>query len=94
LARSAVRAGSAAHRLIQRLAWTAEYAIADTEMSYYALIGLPTQQAQARARFQALMRRHRFDGVVLENNFSLRRANPAVTRNDALYAYDLYRTRW
>ena len=89
-----VEAGSAGAFLVQRLGWNLDYAVADTEISYYHLLQEPDESERARERLQELITRHRFDGVLLDSPFIGRRhlmADRPPTFNDRKEDYDRYR---
>ena len=89
-----VEAGSAGSFLVQRLGWNLDYAVEDTEISYYHLLQEPNESGRARERLQELVTRHRFDGVLLHSPFIGRRhlmADRPPTFLDRKEDYDRYR---
>lgn len=59
--------------MIERLAWNIDFAIADTEAEFYRLGNDATKVREAKLQAQALLYSHRFDGIMLQNSYSLRR---------------------
>jgi hypothetical protein len=64
---------SAASFVIDRLLSNVEYAIADTESSYYALQDDPEAAADARERVARLIDEHARDGIVLRSKWAVNR---------------------
>lgn len=93
-ARYGVAGGGAPAFLIERLAYNAEYALADAVAALARLEGDPSALAAAEDRVVRLLEAHRFDGVLLLSPWSARpyaaRLGPAAPRR--LYA--AYRRRW
>jgi hypothetical protein len=90
---------SAAAFLIERLGWNLDYALADVEVHYYRLQGAPEKSREAAERLKKRVETHRFDGIILQNTYSMRRYTPALevkeNREKAKPAlYELYRRAW
>ncbi|MFC7679358.1 DUF4838 domain-containing protein [Paenibacillus sp. GCM10028914] len=59
--------------MIERLGWNIDFAIADTEAEFYRLGNDTAKVREAKLQAQALLYTHRFDGIMLQNSYSLRR---------------------
>jgi hypothetical protein len=84
----------AASFLLRRLVWNLDFAIADTAISYHALRYEPDAMMAARERAQALVERHRLDGIILQNSHLQRRYQPGLDWSSAQWMYSLYRDAW
>lgn len=91
-AATAAAAGGSAGYVAQRLDWAAQFAVADTQISYYANTSDPVNQAEATQRTKDLVTLHRFDGVVLQNSYSSQRSGDGVNKADiqAMYRAPAY----
>nr|WP_237391877.1 DUF4838 domain-containing protein [Paenibacillus dendrobii] len=65
--------GSAASFMIERLYWNIQYAIADIEVDYDRLKGDNAASKEAKLRALGEFYAHRFDGIMLQNSYLLRR---------------------
>ncbi len=92
--RTQVSAGSTSDYLLERLGWNVQFAIADTEINYYNLQGESEQMALARQRTMELVERHRFNGILVKNLWTLRRYDLTVGLNwaDKAHLFEMYRT--
>lgn len=96
-ARAMVGDGSTEAFLTDRLATNAEFAVADTEISYYDLRDEPDQVVDAKQRVHDLVTAHTFDGIIKTSMWTLRRYQDRMSgvpgRELTEWAYDMYRTR-
>lgn len=88
--------GTSAAFLTGRLAANADFAVADTEISYHGLRGEPDQVAEAKQRVHDLVTAHRFDGIIKTSMWTLRRYQSGVLtgrngREATRWVYDMYR---
>lgn len=81
--------GGAAEYMMERLMWNIEFAIADVEMDFYRLEGNNNNAAAAKQKAQDLLNAHRFDGIILQNSYSVRRYINGFGSNE--WMYDIYR---
>jgi uncharacterized protein DUF4838 len=91
--RSLAPKGSAAAFLAERLGWNLDYAVHDTESSYWDLSGDPDQAAAERSLAQEQMMLHRLDGVMLDCPYARNRYAPGSHMPLSAY-YRLYRSAW
>lgn len=73
LALSKAPSGSSSAFMIGRLVMNIDFAIADVEMDYYRLKGDSAASKEAKLRALGSLNAHRFDGILLQNSYSLRR---------------------
>jgi len=93
-ARQSVDDGGTAAFLLDRLETNAEFAVADTEISYYELRGDEAEAQAARERTRDLVEGHAFDGVVLHSNWALDRCTPEEQVPDAADLIQSYQRTW
>ena len=79
--------------VVRRLRWNLNYAVLDTATSYWALRGRPPLSRRAAQAAEALVRKHRLDGSVLDSFFAGSRYGDGVPAPRAHY-YDIYREAW
>jgi hypothetical protein len=91
-------AKSPAAFLVERLNWNLEYALADLDIASATLEKDETKAAEAKKRFQELLEAHRFDGILLQNTYSVRRYatsnTPADREQQRKTYYPLYHNQW
>jgi hypothetical protein len=61
------------------LAKNIDFAIADTDISYYQLLGDQTDEAAAQSLTKQLISSYRFDGIILQDYYSMSRYDSTVT---------------
>lgn len=93
-ARELVREGTSAAFLLERLTRNAEFAIADTEISYYQLQESDEAILRAKQRARELVERHRFDGIVLKSDWALQHSTPEEEIPDAAELIEEYQREW
>ncbi|WP_136606241.1 DUF4838 domain-containing protein [Paenibacillus dokdonensis] len=85
-AQSKAQSGSSSSFMIERLAWNIDYAIADVEVDYYRLRNDNAASKEAKLRALGSLFTHRFDGIILQNSYSLRRYISGFGDPDWIYA--------
>ncbi|NOU70383.1 DUF4838 domain-containing protein [Paenibacillus sp. LMG 31458] len=83
--------GTSTAYMLQRLAWNIDYAIADTEVEYYRLKSDTNSSKTAKLRAQDAIYTHRFDGIMLQNIYSMRRYISGLGTANANWMYDVNR---
>lgn len=84
-AQTKVATGSPEAYMLQRLMWNIEFAIADTEGDYYRLQGDNANANVAKLHAQTLLNAHRYDGIMLQNSYSVRRYINGYGNTDWMY---------
>lgn len=87
-------AGEPAEFLVRRLAWNLDFAIADTEISYYRSSAQPAEMAEAQKRTRALVGAHRLDGIILQNHYAMQRYGVAADYGSLGWVFRMYREAW
>ncbi|MBH5320191.1 DUF4838 domain-containing protein [Paenibacillus sp. GSMTC-2017] len=77
--------------ILQRLLWNINYAISDTEITYYSLTNNPVKLQQAKLATKTSVDTHKFNGIITQSLWTLNRYQGNATRNNTLWIYDLYR---
>lgn len=90
-AKKKVPKSSQAGFMLQRLDWNMDYTLADINYSYYKLQGEHTKMEQAKSKAMDLVKAHRFDGIILQNMYLMRRYHDGLNRENTAWMYDLYR---
>ncbi|MQB02169.1 MAG: DUF4838 domain-containing protein, partial [Actinobacteria bacterium] len=72
--------------LADRLSTNADFAVADTEIGYYTLLGEVDEREQAKRRTKELVEAHRFDGVLLYSLWTVRRYQSDWGREPWIFA--------
>lgn len=90
-AKKKVTDSSQAAFLLQRLDWNMDYTIADIDYSYYKLQNDESNMEKSKDKAMDLVRTHRFDGIILQNMYLMRRYENGVSRQNTLWLYDMYR---
>ncbi|RIX52394.1 DUF4838 domain-containing protein [Paenibacillus nanensis] len=81
--------GSKESFMIERLLWNIDFAVADVSIDYYRLLGDNANMASARAQAQDALNAHRFDGIILQNSYSIREYISGYGNTN--WIYDMYR---
>ncbi|UHA72472.1 DUF4838 domain-containing protein [Paenibacillus sp. 481] len=84
-------ANSSSAFILQRLLWNIDYAIADTEVSYYSLQRNSGKLLQAKQATKGYVETHKFNGIITQSLWALNRYQGNATRENTLWIYDLYR---
>ncbi len=85
--------------LIERLEWNLDYALANVDEPYYRQHKDVTKADAARARLQEIVEKHRLDGIILQNTYSVRRYQKALDDRETREAareryYSVYHSAW
>lgn len=77
--------------LVGRLRQNLDYAIADTEIDYYRLLGDEPAWQEAIRRTAALLEELRGRGIVVDSVWTRKRLHPTADRESTRWLYDAYR---
>lgn len=92
-----IMAGQAANQpqakfLIDALMIVHAYTMNDIDISYYLLQGNQSRSNEAKEKVHSFIEVYRFNGIILQNYFSIFRYDPTITRLSVNWVYKDYRT--